>query len=180
MAVGSREPANASLFVESELPKQIAYARNGILNPSVETLSNQRYAHLYRLGHSSLSDEENLSSPWWSDFQSYIALKAFAETNSISLTISSRVHNAQTPEFGPADVLYKAALAAPLMVLQGLGRPVMAADGRIYSPPHAVTQTFVPGLRAWPNKIRSKIWRDAFLSYTKQPVGKGMISLYGE
>jgi hypothetical protein len=171
---------NAELFVEPNRSKQFAMARMGIMNPSVETLSPTRHLHLYRLGHSTLSDEENLSSPWWSDYESFVTLKHFATRNSISLTISSRIKNAQTPEFGPANVVYKARLAAPLMVFQGLGRPMQGGDGRLYAPGLAVTQTFVPGLRAWPQKQLSGIGKQAFSSFCREPVAKGMISLYGE
>lgn len=176
----NQAPCNADLFVEPHRSAQYALARRGILNPSVETLTPVRHLHLYRLGHSTLSDDENLSSPWWTDYENFITLKAFAERNSMSLTISSRVQNAQTPEFGPANVVYKARLAAPLMAFQGLGRPVLASDGRIYAPPQMVTQTFVPGLRSWPQKCLSDIGKRAFSSFTTDPVVKGMISLYGE
>jgi hypothetical protein len=57
---------------------------------------------------------------------------------------------------------------------------MFGGDGRIYAPPHAVTQTFIPGLRAWPEKTRSDIGNCAFPSYTTEAVAKGMISLYGE
>lgn len=178
--MGSQAASNAELFIEPQRSVQFALARKGILNPSVETLTPGRHLHLYRLGHSTLSDDENLSSPWWTDYENFITLKHFAARNSISLTISSRVQNAQTPEFGPANVVYKATLATSLMVFQGLGRPMLGSDGRIYAPPHAVTQTFVPGLREWPRKCLSGIGRKAFSSFSTEPVVKGMISLYGE
>jgi len=114
--MGNQIASNAELFVEPQRSMQFALARKGILNPGVETLTPVRHPHLYRLGHSTLSDDENLSSPWWTDYENFITLKHFAARNSISLTISSRIQNAQTPEFGPANVVYKAKLAAPLMV----------------------------------------------------------------
>jgi|SRR5271168_2295345 len=178
--MGNQIASNAELFVEPQRSMQFALARKGILNPGVETLTPVRHPHLYRLGHSTLSDDENLSSPWWTDYENFITLKHFAARNSISLTISSRIQNAQTPEFGPANVVYKAKLAAPLMVFQGLGRPMLASDGRTYAPPHTVTQTFVPGLGAWPMKGLSDIGRRAFSSFSTEPVVKGMISLYSE
>jgi hypothetical protein len=180
MSLASDKPANAFLFAPPELEKQLKFASAGMLSPSVETLSPQRYASLYRLGHSNLSDDENLSSPWWSDFQSFNALRKYAETNSISLTMASRIHNAQTAEFGPADTLFKVSLHGPVMVFQGLGRPMMGLDNRIYSPPHAVTQTFIPGLRDWPRRARSKLWSEIFRSYSSEMVPKGLISLYGD
>lgn len=180
MRVSNGYPVNAAMFAEPERSRQFSFARKGILNPSVETLHPARNAYLYRLGHSQLADDENLSSPWWIDYQNFIALKTFAQANSVSLTVSSRIHSAQAPQFGPADVLYKAVLAAPILVFQGSGRPIMGDDDRVYFPPGAVTQTFVPGLRAWPAKGRSSLWYAAFTSFSTEKLGPGLISLYGE
>ena len=180
MLIQTKTPINAELFSEPHLSKQIHFARKGMLNPSRDIVTPELNRHLYRLGHSIYSDEKNLSSPWWNDFQNFTSLKVFAETNSISLTLSSRIQNAQSPDFGPADVLYVVELAEPLYVLMGLGRPIMSADGRLYSPPNAVTQTFIPGLRAWPDEQLSAIGKRAFKSVKTSSVPRGMITINGE
>ncbi len=120
---------STEFFVEPPRSKQSALPRMGIMNPSVETLSPARLLHPYKHGHSTLPDEKNLSSPWWSDYGNCVTLRHSAVRNSISLAISSRIQKAQTPEFGPANAVYKARLAAPLMVFQRLGRPMYGGDG---------------------------------------------------
>lgn len=172
-------PANMSFFIEPELSKHARFAKQGMLNPSIEDLHPDRYAFMYRLGHSSLQDEENLSSPWWTDYQSFISIKNFASRNQISLKISSRVKNAVAPAFGPSDLLFKALLGTMIRTFRGLGRPI-ESDGRMYFPPNSITQTFIPGLRNWPQKSLSEIGRKVFPTYTKEKLGPGFISLHGE
>ena len=178
MAAASGAAPNASFFVEPELSRQNKIARGGIVNPSVETLSPDRHRSLFRLGHSKFTDEQNLCSPWWTDYENFVALKSFAQRNSISLTVTSRVHNAQAPEFGPADTLYRIMLKAPILAFQGSGRPIVT-DNRIYAP-STVTQTFVPGLGLGRQGPRSPMWHEMFSSFERTTVEKGLITLYGE
>jgi len=166
-------------FQPQRRAETLRHAAKGILNPTEEDLSPERYARLYRLGHSTLPEATNLSSPWWSDYQAVQALRRFAETNSVSLTISGRIGNAQAPEFGPADLLYTIQLALPVRTLRGLGRPVMSG-GRIFAPPREITQTYVPGLRDWTTKGLSKTGRKVIAAWQRQPLPKGAITLYGE
>lgn len=168
-----------SFFTEPQLAKQYRFARQGILNPSMEDLHPDRYAYLYRFGHSSLFDDENLSSPWWSDFQSFTSIKSFAERNQISTRVASRVNNAQAPAFGPADIFFRAKLGAMVRVFRGIGRPI-ESEGRMYFPPNSITQTFIPGLRDWPRRSLSELGRKAIHSYAKEKIGPGFISLHGE
>jgi hypothetical protein len=177
--VGGLSPVNVSFFAEPQLTKQYRFARQGILNPSTEDLHPDRYAYLYRFGYSDKSDDENLSSPWWSDFQSFISIKLFAERNQISTRISSRIYNAQAPFFGPADTIYRAKLGAMVRAFRGVGRPI-ESFGRMYFPPSSVTQTFIPGLRDWPHKSLSALGKKVLVSYSKEEIGPGCISLNGE
>jgi hypothetical protein len=177
--VAGMSPVNMTFFVEPQIAQQYRYARQGILNPSVEDLHPDRYAYLYRFGHSSLSDEENLSSPWWSDYQSLAAIKSFAERNQVSTRVASRIFNAQAPRFGLADILYKARLGATVRVFRGLGRPI-ESEGRMYFPPNSITQTFIPGLRDWPGKSLSALGKKVIASYAREKIGPGFISLHGE
>lgn len=172
-------PINMSFFVDPEVTRQQAFARRGIMNPFIEDLHPDRHTFLYRPGHSSLSDDENLSSPWWMDFQNFIAIKLFTTHNRVSLTISSRVNNAAAPAFGPANLLFRAKLGVLVRTFRGLGRPI-TSDGRMYFPPNSITQTFIPGLRNWPQKTLGEAGRKIFPSYTKETIGPGFISIHGE
>ena len=161
MAVTHTQVANIAFFREPLFSQTLAYAREGIWNPTEEDLSPVRHARLYRVGHSihrdpnikdsRLIDEMNLSSPWWSDYQAIQGIRHFAERNSISMTIASRINNAQTPDFGLADLLYTIDLALPVRTLRGLGRD-MKSGGRTYRPSPLITQTYVPGLGDWKTK----------------------------
>ena len=118
---------NASFFVEPERSRQIRYAKQGLLSPEEDKL--RPGLMLYRVGHSSLSEEENFSSPWWMDYEAYIKIKKFAETNHTSLTVSHRVQNAVAHRFGGSNILYKVQLRATLRAFIGAGRPI-ESDGR--------------------------------------------------
>lgn len=179
METDRNTPANIDCFRPPRRAETLRYAAMGILNPAEEDLSPVRYARLYRLGHSSLPDAANISSPWWSDFQAVQALRRFAEMNSVSMTISSRIGNAQAPEFGPADILYTIDLALPVRTLRGLGRPI-ESGGRLYAPPREITQTYVPGLRDWSTKGLSATGRRVIASWRREVLPKGTITLYGE
>ena len=172
-------PANIEFFRPPKKAQVLLHARRGIWNPTEETLHPARYARLYRLGHQTLQDEENLSSPWWSDYQAVQALRRFASTNTVSLTVAGRIFNAQAPEFGPADTLYTISLAVPIRTLRGLGRDIRSA-GKIYAPPRTVTQTYVPGLRDPQRKCLSAIGRTVIESWEKSPVERGAMTIYGE
>jgi len=190
MAVAYDRFLNESYFLEPEVSRQRKFAGMGILNPTREDFHPSKNARIYRFGHSGLTDEENLSSPWWMDFQNFVTIRGFAETNQTSLTIANRIHNAVDHSFGPADVLITAELQAPLRVFQGLGRPIagepIEKDGKIvraglmFFPPRTVTQTFIPGLRNWKDRTRSEIGKAAFRNFKKEAITSGAISLYGE
>jgi hypothetical protein len=76
----------------------------------------------------------------------------------------SRIKNAVSYDFGPADVIYVVKLREPLRVFTGRGRPVEdsgrepgSVAKRIFPGGFEITQLFVPGLRDYPAAVRSAI-----------------------
>lgn len=175
----SRRPANLAEFEGAALATTLAAAKRGIRSPTPVDLDPSQYAKLYRLGHSTLSDELNLTSPWWSDYQAYRTMTQFAETNRITLTKAGRIGNAMTPEFGPADTLFTIWIKAPLRALQGVALP-QTYHGWTFGGLWQVTQTFVPGLRGSFSGTRSSAARAIIGMYSTTPLETNLFTLYGE
>ncbi|MDX1693117.1 MAG: hypothetical protein R3208_05095 [Ketobacteraceae bacterium] len=141
---------NYQYFQPPLYEEQLKYARKGMLRPEPDKLHVGHY--YYRIGHAndpvSPSIEEltaAFSSPWWMDYQTLKSLMAFAEFNSISLTVSGRIKNAVAHAFGKSNILVRGLLKQPTRALIGAGRPI-ESEGTMFFPPGDIKQIFIPGL----------------------------------
>lgn len=173
---------NEHCFEGDDYDRYFKAARQGMLRPEPDKL---KVGHVYyRIGHSKrndgseVSDDGNLSSGWWLDFETYQSLMQFASRNGISGTVATRVRCAVAPAFGQSDRIYSAGLAAGLRVFIGAGRPI-ESEGSVYFPPGDVKQIFIPGMSAG-RGMRSDVSRNAFPSFEVKPVGAPVMLVRGE
>ena len=158
---------NEQCFEPPHHDKWYKQARLGILRPEQDKL---KVGHVYyRIGHSNRRDgsevphDQNLSSGWWLDFETYKGLMQFAERNGISTTVATRVRCAVAPAFGRSNRIYQATLAARLRVYIGAGRPI-ESEGHVFFPPGDIKQIFIPGMSN-SDRGRSQVSKEAFPMY---------------
>jgi hypothetical protein len=111
---------------------------------------------LYRIGHSTSTDDVNFSSPWWMRSETFYEIMSRAERNELDFQDLYRHKAAAAKSFGVADLVLKAEVQQQLRVLSGRGRPVIDVDqdntvtGAWYGG-HEITQLYIPGLREDPS-----------------------------
>ena len=142
--------SNLEFFSGPMRATQLSEAMKGIMNPTEKLIHPSKYKYLYRIGHStnenSAQKDRNFTSPWWLDWDAYNTVLRYQTNNSISLTLASRVMNAQTTDHGVADRLIKVELLKPVLAFVGVGKMMKDSKGRSYAPSTSYSQMFIPGL----------------------------------
>ena len=173
---------NEPCFAGEAYARYLKEARRGILRPEPEKLKVGRA--YYRIGHSHdraglpISDDRNLASGWWLEYDAYRGILDFAQVAGVSATVVARVRCAVAPAFGQSNRVYRAELNAGLRVFIGAGRPI-ESEGHIFFPPGDIKQIFIPGM-ANADGTRSGISRLAFPKYTCSEVSEPVMLIHGE
>lgn len=121
---------------------------------------------IYRFGSTAAPDLW-YAGAWWMRYEDLTKIRAFAERSGVSLGYAARRLLAVKYEWGNANVLLSALVAAPLDAYAGRGRVQVddrAAAGGAYDwhPPTDVMQLFIPGL-ADASRRRSAVSRQALV-----------------
>jgi hypothetical protein len=144
-------------FLRDAQGKLEGAARGGIQG-TVEPDKLKPGETIYRIGHSTSSDDVNISSPWWMRSQTFYEIAARADRHEIDFQDLFRHKAAVATTFGVADMVLKATVQQQVRVLTGRGRPVIDVDEKTkeitgsWQGGLEITQVYVPGLREDPGR----------------------------
>lgn len=126
----------------------------GIANPQPTRLPSGQY--YYRFASSNAARASQFGGGWWLDFETFLQLRGFAETNHYSLHEAARLMLALPYAWTRVDRLVRALLRQPLRAYTGLGKPAQGAGDTTQSADRntrwiptqhvALRQLYVPGL----------------------------------
>jgi hypothetical protein len=120
----------------------------------------------YRFGDSNKSGSQNLSSPWWIDYETYKGIVLWGRDAGISDGYMGRLKLAIGYQNGSCDLVVSVTFATRLRAYTGPGRVIFgdpnekgetAKNGMIWAPPQDVKQYFIPGM--WDVELRAAVQR---------------------
>jgi hypothetical protein len=144
-----------------------AVGSGGIRNPQPTHLRLGNF--YYRFASSSTSREAQRGGGWWIEFESFHAIRSFAQKNGYRLREAARLTLALPYAWTRVDLLIRASLRVPLKAYTGEGKPAKGDDhgadrGTTFIPTQhlKIQQLYIPGLYIKGSRPREQLFETAF------------------